>query len=119
MAVGVAYSRINTGSLDRRISIERKVEGAANGFNEASVAWSKLTDAWAQRRDVSDVERYTANHLTSAIMARFTIRHNAISVTITTMDRIQHEGIWEIKGVKETRQGRNQYIEITAVQSSD
>jgi len=111
---------MNAGALDRRISIERLTEGAVNGFGEAADMWAVFTSVAASRSDVSDGEKIAASQRSSALMSRFVIRSNSKTDTVTALDRLTYEGlIWNIKGVKETSQGRKRFLEITAVCESD
>jgi head-tail adaptor len=53
-------------------------------------------------------------------MSRFIIRSSSVTKTVTPVDRINYDGhIWNIKGAKETAEGRNRFIEITAVRASN
>lgn len=112
--------RRGASSLDRRIAVERATEGAANGFGEPSVTWSEIATLWAAREDVSDAEKVAAGQRDTARLSRFVVRSSADTRAITSADRLVHDGAtWEIKGVKETRDGRQRFLEITAVTDSD
>lgn len=103
------------GALDRRITIER-LNSAPNGFNEPVGTWSCFTTIWAQRKDVSDGEKLAAGQVGSYRMSRFVIRSSSVAKAITPLDRIAHDGkVWNILGIKETDEGRNRFIELTAV----
>lgn len=108
------------GALDRRITIERQTEGAADSYNAKTVSWAALATVWAARTDVSDAEKTASAQIGSALATRFTVRSTATTRTVTTLDRIDYDGgRWNILGVKETKHGRNQYLEITAIRGSD
>ena len=108
------------GALDRRITLQRATEGAQDGFGQPATTWATLATVWASRADVSDGERVSAGQRDSALMARFVIRSSIAARSVTTQDRLTHEGAtWQIKGVKETGDGRLRFIEITAVKDSD
>lgn len=108
------------GALDRRIVIERLTEGSQNGFGEPSATWSTFVTLWAQRRDVSDSEKVAAGQRDTARISRFTIRSSSDAKSISSLDRIScDEALWNILGVKETAEGRNRFIELTAVRDSD
>ena len=108
------------GELDRRITIQRVTEGAQNGFGEPVETWANLATVWARRQDVSDAEKVTAGQRASAIMTRFVIRSSTTAKTITAKDRLSYDGtLWNIHGVKETAEGRNRFLEITAATESD
>lgn len=110
------------GDLDRRIIIER-FTSTTNEFNEPIESWSTLTTVWAQRKDTSDlakVEYLGAEQVGSFLMSHFVIRSSTTAKTITPLDRINYDGhIWNIKGTKETSEGRNRFIEITATRANN
>ena len=107
-------------NLDRRITIQRATEGAQDGFGHPALTWATLATVWASRADISDGERIAAGQRDTALMSRFVIRSSTTARTISTLDRISHDGAtWQIKGVKQTGDGRLRFIEITAVQDSD
>jgi SPP1 family predicted phage head-tail adaptor len=110
------------GDLDRRITIER-FTSTRNEFNEPVQAWATLVTVWAQRKDSSDltkVEYLGADQVSAFHMSRFIIRSSSVTKTVTPVDRINYDGhIWNIKGAKETAEGRNRFIEITAVRASN
>ncbi|WP_411033837.1 head-tail adaptor protein [Shinella sp. BYT-45] len=105
------------GKLDRRITVER-FTWTKNEFNEDVEAWAPFITVWAQRRDTSDVvktEVLAAEKVGSYLLARFVIRSTPDARKVSPRDRIGHDGrIWEIKGTKETSEGRSRFIEITA-----
>lgn len=108
------------GKLDRRVTIERVVDGQLNGFGEPGETWSNYVTVWASRQDVSDGEKAGAGQRDSALVSRFVIRSNSQTKTITTVDRLVYDGFtWNILGAKETAHGRNRYIELTASRDSD
>lgn len=108
------------GKLDRRITIERLTEGALNDFNEPSETWNSFAVRWASRSDVSDGQRVNAGVEMSALMARFEVRSDPETRTITTEDRINGEGgFWDIVGVKEAAGDSHQFLEITAQRRSE
>ena len=107
------------GDLDRRIVIERLTEGAQNGFGEPAETWATLTTVWASRSDIKDAEKVSAGQRDTALMSRFVVRSSAATRSLTSIDRINYQGIWNIHGVKETGQGRKRFIEITAARDSD
>lgn len=106
--------------LDRRITIER-FTSTPNDLNEPIETWSTFLDLWANRSDVSDGERFAAGQVGSFLMTRFTVRHSPDTKTITPKDRINYDGaLWSIVGgPKETRDGRNNFLEITAVRRAE
>lgn len=108
------------GGLDRRITIERYIEGARDEFNEAVEAWSAFAVIWAARKDVSDTEKVQSSQKSSALMSRFTIRNLGPIKSLNTKDRINYDGaVWSILGVKENGEGRNRFLEVLSVRESD
>jgi SPP1 family predicted phage head-tail adaptor len=107
------------GDLDRRIAIERATS-VPNELNEPVETWVTFITVWAQRKDVSDGEKFAAGQVGSSLRSRFVIRSSAQARTVTPVDRISYSGaIWNIEGVKETPEGRNRFLEITAVRDAD
>lgn len=111
---------MNAGSLDRRITIQRLTEGAQNGFGEPAETWADLTTVWASREDVRDSEKVAAGQRDTALMSRFVVRSSSVTRTVTAIDQLSYDGgVWNIQGVKETKDGRKRFIEITATRDSD
>ncbi|UUP19509.1 phage head closure protein [Nitratireductor thuwali] len=108
------------GKLDRKITI-RRFTSVPNEFNEPVETWSDfLPNIWARREDVSDGEKFAAGQVGSSLRSRFVIRSSTASRTVTPVDRLVHEGsTYNIHGVKETKEGRRRFIEITAVKDND
>lgn len=103
------------GPLDRRITIQRNTPGATNGFNEAAESWADYVTVWAGRTDVRDSEKVAAGQVMGSLMCRFRIRSSSETRTVTTKDRLSYDSrTWQIHGVKESTEGRNRFIEITA-----
>ncbi|MDE3797599.1 head-tail adaptor protein [Sinorhizobium meliloti] len=110
---------IGAGDLDRKIVIQRSTE-VPNEFNEPVLTWLDFVSRRALRRDVSDGEKFAAGQVGSSLAARFVIRSDTQTRTVTPVDRLMHEGhVWSIHGVKEADEGRFRFIEITAVKDSD
>lgn len=111
------------GDLDRRITIQRYDSSATDDFNEPIGAWTDYTTVWAKRSDPPDrarAEVLQAGQIGSSLMSRFVVRSSSKTRTVTPVDRLSYDGaIWNIKNVKETSEGRRQFIEITAVRDLD
>lgn len=106
------------GDLDRRITIQRYTS-TTNDFNEEVKSWADLTTVWAMRRDASDGERVTAGKEGAFLMSRFTVRSSSKTRTVTPADRLSYDGaVWNIRGAKETQDGRKRFIEITATRKA-
>lgn len=106
-----------SGKLNRRVTIER-VGWTKNEFNEDVEAWLPIMSVWAQRKDASDLvktEILAAEQVGSFQLVHFVIRSSSDARTVSPLDRISHDGrIWEIRGTKETADGRARFIEVTA-----
>lgn len=117
MVAGVAMAINDAGKLDRRITIER-LAATRNEFNEDVETWTPFKTLWAQRKDTSDLvktEILAAEQVSSFQLVHFIIRSSSDARTVSPLDRISHDGrIWEIRGTKETADGRARFIEITA-----
>lgn len=111
---------ITAQELDRRITIERETETGRNEVNEPVLEWVALATVWARRRDASDGEREAAGQVGSTLMSRFVIRSTSTTRTVTPVDRLNYSGgTWNILGLKETEDGRNRFLEITAIRDAD
>lgn len=107
------------GKLDRRITIQRRTK-VTNDYNEKESVWPALTTVWASRHDVSDREQLSADQENASLTSRFKIRSSVTTRSVTPADRVSYDGaIWEISGVKETTEGRNRYLWITATREAD
>lgn len=110
---------MNIGRMDRLLSIERNTP-TTNELNEEVDSWAEAFKTWAKRRDVSDSEGVAAGVLGSSQMTRFVIRSDSLTRSITPKDRISYDGdLWNIKGIKETPDGRRRFLELTAVRGLD
>jgi SPP1 family predicted phage head-tail adaptor len=108
------------GSLDRRIVISREAEQSRNAMNEPVSAWTDLATVSARKRDISDGEAREAGQVASHLTSRFVIRNAGPAATINPKDRILYGGsVWNILGVRETAEGRNRFLEVTAVRGTD
>ena len=108
------------GKLDRRIELQRKVSAQTDAFNEEVITWSQLSRVWAEKVDVSDGERAAADQVGSFRVSRFKIRSTSIARTVTPADRIVYDDlIWNIHGVKETKDDRKRFLELTAATDTD
>ncbi|WP_206456246.1 phage head closure protein [Aurantimonas marina] len=105
---------MNASDLDRRIAIERFTE-TRNAFNEIVQSWEPLATVSAKRHDVSDAERFAAGQIGAELRSRFIIRDVGAASTVTPVDRLSHDdNIWNVNGIKQTRDGRDRFLEITA-----
>lgn len=108
------------GDLDRRIRFER-VSTVKDGMGgTAEDGWSPLGSVWANRADASDGERFAADEVSAVRMTRFKVRSSSLTRGVTPIDRIFFDKThYEIQGIKETAEGRNNYLEFTTVVRND
>lgn len=110
------------GKRNRLIVIENYTT-AKNEFNEDVEAWVPLMSALAEKKDTSDIvktEVLGAEQVGGFLLSHFVILWSPASKAVTSSHRINFEGhIWNIKGTKETTEGRNRFIEITAVRANN
>ncbi len=107
------------GDLDRRIVIERATV-TQNAFNEDVETWATYATLSAGRKDISDGEKLAGGQVGSSLSSRFVIRSSPKSKAIKPSDRLNYDGaVWSIFGIKETAEGRNRFLEITAARDLD
>ncbi|MCT8999635.1 phage head closure protein [Chelativorans intermedius] len=103
------------GDLDRRIVIERSIVVGHDEYNYPIYDWQPLATVSASRSDVSDTERAAYGTIVSELVSRFVIRAGGLQSSVRPTDRLAYDGrTWNIMGVKETKAGRNRFLEITA-----
>lgn len=109
----------SAGDLDRSIVIQRSTV-MANSLNEPIETWADFATLRAKRSDVADGEKFAAGQVGAFAMSRFVIRHSTITKGIKPVDRVSYAGaVWNIKGIKETKDGRNRFLELTCVKDAD
>lgn len=108
-------------SLDRRITIRRKgVEIGRDEWNLPIVGPDIEFTVWASREDVSDGERMAAGSVGGYRMTRFIVRYSKQTAGILPSDELLHEGRnHNILGIKETKDGRRRFLEITTSMDTD
>ena len=106
---------MDAGRLDRQVIFQR-FTSTTNDLNEAVKTWADLATRWARREDVSDSELVAAGELGASLGARFVVRKDSVTETLTPADRLTHDGAtWNIKAVREPRDDRfRQFLEIRA-----
>lgn len=103
------------GDLDRRITVRRLIEVGRNPFNEPIYEVSDIATAWARRIDVSDAEKFAAGTIGAVLLSRFVVRSTPVTRGIVHSDTLAHDNAeWNIDGIKQTRDGRSRFLEITA-----
>jgi SPP1 family predicted phage head-tail adaptor len=100
--------------LDRRVTVLR-AGLIDDGFGLSQGPFEAVGELWAQRRDVSDAEKFAAGRLQATVTTRFTVRNTGFARTVTAGDRLLCEGDeFNIVGIKQTEH-RGTYLEISAV----
>lgn len=108
------------GELDRRIRIDRANASQDATGGETSGGFSPLATVWAKRTDLSAAEAFKADERASTRMTMFKVRSSVTTRNTTPKDQIHHDGQdYEITGIKETKDGRNNYLEFTTVVRND
>jgi head-tail adaptor len=83
-------------------------------------AWTDLATVAASRSDASAGEGYRAQEVGASISARFLVRYNPLTASVTPRDVLVHDGeVFNITGVREPVGTRNAWIEIDCVARAD
>lgn len=110
---------MNVNKLDRRVTVLRS-ELIDDGFGMEQGPWLPIGTVWAHRSDISDGEKIQAGQVLATLTTRFTVRSSEFTRGIDPTDRLQHGGfVWNITGAKESKDGRLQFLEWSAVARSD
>lgn len=113
------------GDLGRRIRFERESLGRDDMGGVTSEGWAPLGTVWANRADASDGETFKAEETAGTRVTRFKVRSSSMTRAVTTKDRIVFadriagDQLYEILGSKETAEGRNRFLEFSAVVRTD
>jgi len=108
------------GQLDRRVRFDRCETSQDRTGGETSQGAVPICTVWARRRDVADGEQFAGGELSGFVRARFVVFSSEKTRSVTTKDLIWHDNqYWEIKGRKETADGRRNFLEFTAVVRTD
>jgi len=104
-------------NLDRRVQFLRATL-ADDGFGQVETFTNHGQPVPAERRDISDGERWRAGEVQAHVTARFRVRWSAFTSGITPKDRLTTEGrTFDIVGIKEL--DRRRTLEITAAARID
>lgn len=99
--------------LDRRIQF-RRATLSDDGMAQVETWTDHGSPVWAQKKEVSDGERWRAGEVAAHVTARFVVRWSSFSSDLSPKDRLVCEGReYDITGIKEG-EGRRQWLEITA-----
>lgn len=105
---------INAGELETRISFVRRAV-VDDGLSKVPGPPEELGRRWSKQQPVSDAEQVRAAAQGRNLTARFGVRFDSVTSSVTTADQIVCDGAaYEITGIKEWR-GRRVGIEFTAV----
>lgn len=101
------------GRLDRRVQFRRAAK-SDDGFTSGKKTWGDHgSPVWAEKKDISDGERWRAGEVGASITTRFTVRSSTFTRDLTPKDRLTCDSIaYDIHGIKEI--GRRDRLEITA-----
>jgi SPP1 family predicted phage head-tail adaptor len=103
---------MNPGQLDRRIQFLRAT-ASDDGIAQDETFSNHGSRVWAQKKEISDGERWRAGEVAAHITARFVVRWSRFTAGITPKDCLVCEGRnYDITGIKEI-EGRRQWLEIT------
>jgi len=102
---------------NRLVRIERAT-ATADTFNEPIETWTLLAEVWAERRDLSDGERFSRDGTMAHLTTRFTVQWLPELDNLGARDRIICDGrIFDINGVKEAI--NDMWLEVTAAARID
>lgn len=100
---------MKAGSLDRRATILRRIEGAVDALNAPAITYTEVATVWCQRLDTRAYERTDSGKVYAVREAKFRMRFRELLAT----DRIVSEGrAYEITGIAEI--GRRAGLEVMA-----
>lgn len=101
---------MQVGALDRRLTIQGFTTTRDPESNEEIQTWADLGTVWANKRDVSAREFFSAGSDNSEQVSVFTIRWRT---GLTSLLRVIYEGqVFDITGFSEI--GRRQYLALQA-----
>lgn len=104
--------------LDRPVQFLRAAL-VDTGVSEEEQFSAHGTPRFAEKKDVSDSERWRAGEVSSMLTCRFVLRYSEFTRDITPQDRIVCEGrVYEITGIKEVGPRRS-FLEFSASVRSD
>ncbi len=106
--------------LDRRVQFQRQIIGD-DGYGNVIVGWQDHgSPVSASRTDVSDMEKATAGSIEASLLSRFVVRSTGFTLDLDPKDRLTQGGLtWNILAIKEAKDGRHRFLEITARARTD
>jgi SPP1 family predicted phage head-tail adaptor len=102
---------MGAGQRDRKIVFERNAP-AFDGYGGEVENWSTLETAWADVRYGTGQERREAAKESASVTATFQVLATSGTRSLTAVDRINFNGIWDI--VSAVPNGRA-FIDVTAI----
>lgn len=103
-----------------RVTVLRHGAATFDGLQDVPGALAEVVTRMADRRDVSDGERFRSGEVMAEIVTRYTLRADSLTRTITPKDRLREGaagGGVAIVGVKEVAGGS--LIEVSCAARSD
>ena len=89
---------MRAGRLDKRVSLER-IDPGEDDHGEPLETWSTLAVRWASIEPLNGREYLAKSVENSEVTTRIRLRYDSVSSTLTSADRINHNGtIYSIDG---------------------
>lgn len=98
-------------SRDRLVTFER-FSSSVDDYGGETQQWQFFAEAWADIIYGTGQERREAAQESASVAATFQVLANADTRDLTTLDRINFEGFWDIVS---TVPNRRKFIDITAI----
>lgn len=102
---------MGAGRRDGNVIIERGTP-TTDDYGGEMISWATFATAWANINYGTGQERREAAQESASVSATFQVLANTETRDITTTDRINFEGIWDIVSAVPNRR---KYIDITAI----
>lgn len=99
------------GKRDRKIIFER-YSSSVDDYGGETPQWQLFCEAWADINYGRGDERREAAQESSQAVATFQVLANSDTRDVTTLDRINFEGFWDIVSAVPNRR---KFIDITAI----
>jgi SPP1 family predicted phage head-tail adaptor len=92
---------MRAGRLNRRITIQVNSSSTTNGYGEKIKQWTDLFTVWADKRDLSAKELFTAGQIYPEVATAFILRYSS---SVNAMNRVSYGGkIYNIRSVIDPR----------------
>lgn len=104
---------MSAGDLDWLVQFRRSTL-SDSGLSSKEIFSDHGDPVWANKRDISDGERWRADTVSAKVTTRFTVERSPFTLDLTPRDELVCEGVtYDITGIKDGS-GRRQWLEITA-----